>query len=473
MVSNLISVDIVRNHGDVNLSRRARHLTKQYRNSNKVFMQALKSSLLGLFLITMNTSSWAQSADSKAGPSSLPLEELQMFAQVFGKIKSDYVEATDDRKMLLDAINGILAGLDPHSSFLEPNAFREMQIDTEGEFGGVGIEVTLEDHRLLVIAPIDDTPADRAGIKSGDVITHIDGASTRAETLGQAVDKMRGEIGSKIVLTIVREGENKPLEIEVIRDVIQLTSVRSRDLKEPGFAYMRVTSFQGGTAESLRKKILRYKKDSGEIKGLILDLRNNPGGILDGAVDISDLFLENGVIVQTHGRLDSSETSFEADSPDLLEGAPMVVLVNGGSASASEIVAGALQDHHRAIILGTQTFGKGSVQTITPIGNGSALKITTARYYTPSGRSIQETGITPDIISELTEETKINNGRSTREIDLAGHLVNPEMLQNGSTEQTLKQPEKSILELDSQLHDALNLLKGIVLANTYKQKGTG
>jgi len=421
----------------------------------------------------INANSWAQPADGQTQASSLPLEELQMFSQVFGKIKSDYVEATDDRKMLLDAINGILAGLDPHSSFLEPSAFREMQIDTEGEFGGVGIEVTLEDHKLLVITPIDDTPADHAGIKAGDIITHIDGASTRSETLGQAVDKMRGEVGSKITLTIVREGENNALEIDVIRDVIQLTSVRSRDLKEPGFAYMRVTSFQGGTAASLRKKIETYKQDNGEIKGLILDLRNNPGGILDGAVDISDLFLKSGVIVQTHGRLESSEASFEANSPDLIEGAPMVVLVNGGSASASEIVAGALQDHHRAIILGTQTFGKGSVQTISPIGNGSALKITTARYYTPSGRSIQETGITPDILSELTEETRINNGRSTREVDLARHLVNPDADIDNTEKNGDPAPVVPELDLDSQLQDALNLLKGIVLANAYKRKSAG
>lgn len=438
-----------------------------------MFIQALKSCLTGLLLITINSNSWAQSSDNNASPSSLPLEELQMFSQVFGKIKSDYVEATDDRKMLLDAINGILAGLDPHSSFLEPNAFREMQIDTEGEFGGVGIEVTLEDHRLLVIAPIDDTPADRAGIKSGDIITHIDGAPTQSETLGQAVDKMRGEVGSKITLTIVREGENVPLQIDVIRDVIQLTSVRSRDLDEPGFAYMRVTSFQGGTAESLHKKIERYKKNNGKIKGLILDLRNNPGGILDGAVDVSNLFLDSGIIVQTHGRLESSETSFEADSPDLIEGAPMIVLVNGGSASASEIVAGALQDHQRAIIFGTRTFGKGSVQTISPIGNGSALKITTARYYTPSGRSIQETGITPDILSELTEDTRINNGHSTREIDLARHLVNPDANINDTETIDEAAPTTDELELDSQLHDALNLLKGIVLANAFKRKGAG
>jgi len=403
----------------------------------------------------------------------LPLDELQMFAQVFSKIKSDYVEATDDREMLIDAINGILAGLDPHSSFLEPNAFREMQIDTEGKFGGVGIEVTLEDNRLRVITPIDDTPADRAGIKAGDIIIRIDGQSTRTDSLSQAVEKMRGEIGSKITLTVVRESLDKPLDIEVIRDVIQLTSVRTRDLGAPGFAYMRVTSFQGGTAESLEKKIEEFKSDNGKINGLILDLRNNPGGILNGAVDISDLFLKSGVIVQTHGRLASAETRFEADSPDIINGAPMVVLVNGGSASASEIVAGALQDHQRAIILGTQTFGKGSVQTISPIGMDSALKITTARYYTPNGRSIQETGITPDIISELTTSTTINSDTGTREIDLARHLVNPETQQTNGEKGKSADSEASLLDDDSQLRSALNLLKGIHLANAYKPKAAG
>lgn len=405
--------------------------------------------------------------------SELPLEELQMFAQVFSKIKSDYVEATDDRKMLIDAINGILAGLDPHSSFLEPSAFREMQIDTEGEFGGVGIEVTLEDKQLRVITPIDDTPAFHAGIKAGDIIIRIDGQSTRSDSLSQAVEKMRGEIGSKITLTVVREGEDKPLDIEVIRDVIQLTSVRTLDLGAPGFAYMRVTSFQGGTAESLEKKINTFKSDNGKLNGLILDLRNNPGGILNGAIDVSNLFLSSGMIVQTHGRLASAETQFEADSPDMIDGAPMVVLVNGGSASASEIVAGALQDHQRAIILGTQTFGKGSVQTITPIGADSALKITTARYYTPNGRSIQETGITPDIISELTTSTRINNGTRTREIDLARHLVNPDTPQKNAVDNKSDANSTSPLDNDSQLRSALDLLKGIHLANAYKPKTAG
>jgi carboxyl-terminal processing protease len=418
--------------------------------------------LPGILMLSLYQPALAQSNSNETKASTLPLAELQMFAQVFGKIKSDYVEATDDRKMLMDAINGILAGLDPHSSFLGPEAFREIRIDTEGEFGGVGIEVTLEDNKLLVIAPIEDTPADLAGVKAGDVIVKIDGIPVLSDNLSRAVERMRGDIGSKITLTIVREGANNPLNIEITRDVIQLTSVRTRDLGEPGFAYMRISSFQSGTAKSLRNKIEKYTREHGEIAGFILDLRNNPGGILLGAVDVSDLFLSTGTIVQTHGRLDDSESSYSASTPDIINGASMVVLVNGGSASASEIVAGALQDHHRAIIIGTQTFGKGSVQTISPVGDGSALKITTARYYTPSGRSIQETGISPDIVSEEIEIAKVNGHDGIREIDLARHLENPD--DQPAESRPEKDKIKSLLNQDSQLRDALNLLKGIHLA---------
>jgi carboxyl-terminal processing protease len=286
------------------------------------------------------------------------------------------------------------------------------------------------------------------------------------------VEKMRGKVGSKITLKVVRDGAEKPLDIEIIRDVIQLTSVRTKDLGEPGYAYMRISSFQSGTADSLQNKIEKYIEENGAIHGFILDLRNNPGGILTGAVDVSDLFLSSGIIVQTHGRLDNSESSYEADSPDLINGAPMVVLVNSGSASASEIVAGALQDHQRAIIFGTQTFGKGSVQTISPVGNGSALKITTARYYTPSGRSIQETGITPDIISESIEVTQVNGHAGPREVDLARHLKNPE---NQGNDEKLSGENKinALLDSDSQLRDALNLLKGIHLVNAHKLEKSG
>lgn len=431
-------------------------------------------SILAVFCFMCSPLVQAQTTeDSQPAKASLPLEELQMFAQVFGKIKSDYVESVDDRKILIDAINGILAGLDPHSSFLPPEEFREMQIDTQGQFGGVGIEVSLEGGILRVISPIDNTPAARAGIKAGDIILEIDGVSTHSENLNEAVGRMRGEIGSLIVLTIAREGEDTPLTFDIERDIIQLTSVRVKDLGEPGFAYMRISAFQDKTAQTLRQKIIDFKTKNDGIHGFILDLRNNPGGLLNGAIDVSDLFINQGIIVKTHGRIASAESEHMAKTPDLLDGAPMVVLVNAGSASASEIVAGALQDHQRAIILGTKTFGKGSVQTITPISNGSALKITTARYYTPSGRSIQETGIQPDILSTLTEQTSINQPDYKREVDLARHLANPNRKdaknpsdKNSDQDSANKKEITSLLSKDSQLRDALNLLKGIHFARS-------
>ncbi len=405
------------------------------------------------------------SAEEKTAESSLPLDELRLFATVYGKIKSDYVEAVDDKKMLKDAINGILAGLDPHSSFLSGEDFKELQVDTRGEFGGLGIEITTEKGFVRVVTPIDDTPAYRAGVKAGDIITHIDREDLRGQPLGEAVKKMRGKPGSRTILTIVREDEEKPLKIEVERDVISLVSVKSRDLGDSNYAYLRITSFDLNTASKLEKAIRKAKKAAGgQLKGAILDLRNNPGGLLNAAIDVSDIFLAHdaGKIVDTHGRQADAEASYSADSPDLLGGAPMIVLVNNGSASASEIVAGALQDHQRAIVMGTQTFGKGSVQSIITIDGDSALKITTGRYYTPSGRSIQETGIQPDIIAALEDRVKRKQGEQRREVDLQGHLVN---------EQAAK-PEKTgeaagdWWEKDSQVRDALNLLKGITIANT-------
>lgn len=433
---------------------------------------------LGIFTLLPHTL-YAQITEGEGSKpiseSSLPLAELNMFAQVFGKIKSDYVEAIDDKKMLQDAINGILAGLDPHSTFLGADAFREMQIDTQGEFGGLGIEVTLEKGSVKVVTPIDDTPAFHAGIKAGDIITHIDNQQLGGGNLTKAVKQMRGKPGSSSTLTILRKGEKKPLEITVVRDVIQLTSVKSRQLGEEGYAYMRITTFQATTAEKLEENINTFKtNNNGIVKGLILDLRNNPGGLLGAAVDISDLFLlqSAGIIVETRGRISSSISSFSADSPDILDGAPMVVLVNNGSASASEIVAGALQDHHRAIIYGTRTFGKGSVQTITPVGEDSALKITTARYYTPSGRSIQETGILPDIIAERVEVVKVKENKSRREVNLSGHLSNENKATKTETASQKETDVEDFLNNDSQVRDALNLLRGINLANA-SQNSTG
>lgn len=436
----------------------------------------IKRCLTSLTVMAFTASSLAIFAQQSAAPkSSLPLEEIQMFAQVFSKIKSDYVDAVDEKKMLRDAIDGMLAGLDPHSAFLDERALKAMRIDAEGEFGGVGIEieVSIKKRVVRVMSPIKDTPGDRAGVEVGDLILKIDGKSTTGLSLREAVEKMRGEVGSPIVLTISREGIDKPFDLEVVRDVIQLTSVKMRDLGSPGYAYMRVTAFQSSSAQILHRKIKDYQ-DEQVVKGLILDLRNNPGGVLISAVDISDLFLERGVdIVSTHGRTEDSETNFKADSSDIINGAPMVVLVNNGSASASEIVAGALQDHGRAIILGTASFGKGTVQTISQLPSGSGLKLTTARYYTPDGRSIQETSIKPDIISKRSELIQ-TEGRRLREVDLNRHLVN----EKGQTEKEEKPDEKTDpttewLAKDSQLREALNLLKGINLATLSGNKKSG
>lgn len=399
----------------------------------------------------------------------LPLDELRTFTEVFAKIKNDYVEEVNDRELLEFAIRGMLEGLDPHSSYLDREAYLELQEGTSGEFGGLGIEVGLEDGFIKVIAPIDDTPADKAGIKAGDLIIRLDDTPVKGMSLNDAVNIMRGKPGTEIILTVVREAEEKPLKITIVRDIIKIKSVRSRTL-EPGFGYIRVSHFQTHTPEDFRVALLKLKKESGDsLKGLVLDLRNNPGGVLSAAVAISDLFLEKGLIVYTEGRIKDSKLRFNAKPIDLLNNAPIVVLVNAGSASASEIVAGALQDHKRAIIMGQKTFGKGSVQTILPMPNESALKLTTARYYTPSGRSIQASGIIPDIIvPKLKVENVEDEFEVIEEADLSGHLENDHPAvdkektggepdgedENGST------PHPST---DYALYEALHVLKGLSL----------
>ena len=396
-----------------------------------------------------------------AGKEKLPLEELQVFVEVFGKIKSDYVDEVDDTELLQNAIQGMLAGLDPHSAYLEPDAFRDMRVNTEGRFGGLGIEVTQEDGFIKVVAPIDDTPAYAAGIQPGDIITRLDGTSVQGMSLDEAVKRMRGKPGSRIRLTIVREGVENPMEITLTRAVIRITSVKG-ELLENGYGYVRISSFQGNTPPALRKKIAALKKKAGgRLSGLVLDLRNNPGGVLNAAVEVSDAFLDHGAIVITRGREPDSDMNFSATPGDLLYGAPMVVLVNAGSASASEIVAGALQDHRRAVVLGTRTFGKGSVQTILPMNNGAALKMTTARYYTPSGRSIQVAGIEPDIVQENATLVKADVGRRLREGNLSRHLDN----ENGAGEKQSRGGKKNgkapLHERDFLVREALNLLKGM------------
>ena len=392
----------------------------------------------------------------------MPISELRTFTEVFSRIKSDYVEPVDDKKLLQDAVQGMLAGLDPHSSYLDPEGFKDLRVGTEGEFGGLGIEVTMEDGFVKVVSPIEDTPAAKAGIKTGDLIIRLDEKAVKGLSLNDAVKMMRGKPGSDITLTVVREGNPKPLKFTLTRSVIKIQSVKIRML-ENGFGYVRITQFQANTGDGLKDGLAKLKlQNKGELKGLVLDLRNNPGGVLNAAIAVSDAFLTKGLIVYTEGRIADSQLRANATPADLLSGAPLVVLVNGGSASASEIVAGALQDQKRAIIMGTKTFGKGSVQTIIPMSNGAALKITTARYFTPSGRSIQATGIVPDVITEEAKVTKRDKDGidSLKEADLAGHLehkdaVDPKKEQKGVKLNTDGE--------DFQLQEALNLLKGITI----------
>jgi carboxyl-terminal processing protease len=401
-----------------------------------------------------------ESAEADAEPEGLPLDELRVFAEVFGRIKSEYVEPVDDRELLSAAIRGMLGGLDPHSSYLDADDYKELKVGTSGEFGGLGIEVGMEDGFVKVIAPIDDTPAQRAGMQAGDLIVRIDEKPVKGLSLDEAVKLMRGKPGTSIELTVVRDGEPNPVKVTIERDIIQVVSVKQRTL-EPGFAYLRVANFQSRTTEDLVEAISELKAESPDgILGLVLDLRNNPGGVLNSAVGVSDAFLTDGLIVYTQGRNEDSRLEFRAGPDDVLDGAPMVVLVNGGSASASEIVAGALQDQGRALIMGSDTFGKGSVQTIVPINDETALKMTTARYYTPSGRSIQAHGIEPDITLargtlELAEESGMI---PLKEADLVRHLDDEDDSAADSDEDAEEQP---LAAEDYQLAEALNVLKGL------------
>ncbi|MCK5889657.1 MAG: S41 family peptidase, partial [Methylococcales bacterium] len=328
---------------------------------------------------------------------SLPYDELRLFTEVFGRIKKDYVEDVSDKKLLEDAIKGMLSGLDPHSAYLNIEQYKELKEGTTGQFGGLGIEVTMEDGFVKVVSPIDDTPAKKAGMKAGDLVVRLNEKPVKGMTLGEAVKIMRGEPGSDLLLTVIREGEAAPLKITITRAIIKVKSVKSKML-EKDFGYIRISSFQSPTGQAIIKAAADLKKENKDsLKGLVLDLRNNPGGVLNAAVEVSDAFLEEGLIVYTEGRIKNSEMRFNAAPGDVVDGVPIIVLINAGSASASEIVAGALQDHKRAIIMGEKSFGKGSVQTILPTGDKAAIKLTTARYYTPSGRSIQAEGIEPDI----------------------------------------------------------------------------
>jgi carboxyl-terminal processing protease len=397
--------------------------------------------------------------------------QLNLFGDIFERVRSHYVEKPDDSKLIEGAVNGMLNGLDPHSSYLDPKNFRDMQIQTRGEFGGLGIEVTMEDGLVKVVAPIDDTPAAKAGIRAGDIITALDDDPVQGLTLNQAVDKMRGAPNTKINLKIMRKGVDKPLDIAVIRDIIRVRSVRSKI--EDDIGYIRITQFNEQTADGLTKAIkeINEKIPADKLKGYVLDLRNNPGGLLDQAIAVSDAFLDRGEIVSTRGRDPEETQRFNARPGDLTNGKPVIVLVNGGSASASEIVAGALQDHKRATLLGSRSFGKGSVQTIIPLGPGNgALRLTTARYYTPSGRSIQAKGIVPDIevLQEVPEEVKAKiSGEIKGESSLKGHLKAAEGEEQAGSQSYVPTEAKD----DKALNAAYDLLRGTMVNSAFPPSG--
>ena len=405
-------------------------------------------------------------ATKNTGSNSLPLEQMRTFTDVITRIKNDYVEEVSDDELFENAIRGMLNGLDPHSAYLNTEEFNELRIGTTGEFGGLGIEVSMEDGFVRVVSPIDDTPAERAGMQAGDLIIRLDETPVKGLSLNDAVKLMRGKPGSIMSLTVIREGEDQPLSIDIERAVIKVTSVRSRMLDDD-FGYLRISNFQTKTTADMLKAIRKLKSDNDGLSGLVLDLRNNPGGVLSGAVGVSDAFLNDGMIVYTDGRESDSQLRYDATSGDILDGAPLVVLVNGGSASASEIVAGAMQDHERAIIMGTKTFGKGSVQTIQDLPAGGAVKLTTSRYYTPAGRSIQALGIEPDINTQpgTWTRTEADGFTPLSESNLSGHLSGSDEKEEtaDATENSDTESKADLATDDYQLFEALNLLKGLAI----------
>jgi carboxyl-terminal processing protease len=434
-------------------------------------MRKLKSAALAAALIVIFPA--ALSAEENRSET---YRQLKLFGDVFERVRADYVEEATDQKLIESAIQGMLSALDPHSSYLNADSFRDMRVQTKGEFGGLGIEVTMENGLVKVVSPIDDTPAFRAGIEAGDLITHLDSEPVLGLTLNDAVEKMRGLVDSDIRLTIRRQGR-EPFDVTITRDVIKVTSVRSRNEGKVG--YLRITSFNEQTSPGLESAIQKRKEEIGEgLIGYVLDLRNNPGGLLDQAIAVSDAFLNQGEIVSTRGRDPDDAQRYNARAGDMADGLPLVVLINGGSASASEIVAGALQDHRRAVILGTTSFGKGSVQTIIPLSGNGAMRLTTARYYTPSGRSIQGTGIDPDIVVEQARLESVDTGIRRREADLRGALDDgggngaPAKVDEKKPEQPAveehgeEEAEKPALERqDYQLSRALDLLRGLAFFN--------
>src|SRR5512142_3008698 len=418
------------------------------RKTSLILLSAATGAALTLFAtqprsVLMGSSARAATSDT--------YRQLNLFGDVFERVRADYVEKPDDGKLVESAINGMLSGLDPHSSYMDPKNFRDMQVQTRGEFGGLGIEVTMEDGLIKVVSPIDETPAAKAGVLANDIITKLDDEQVQGLTLNQAVEKMRGPVNTKIKLTIMRKGQDKPIEVSTMRDVIRVRSVRSH-VEGDDVGYIRLTQFNEQTTEGLKNAIADTK-----LKGYVLDLRNNPGGLLDQAISVSDAFLQKGEIVSTRGRNAEETQRFNARAGDLTKSKPLIVLINGGSASASEIVAGALQDHKRATVIGTRSFGKGSVQTIIPLGSGNgALRLTTARYFTPSGRSIQAKGISPDIevLQDVPDDLKSKTD-TKGEASLRGHLAATGKEETGSQSYIPPDPKD-----DKALHMADDLLRG-------------
>src|SRR6186713_965147 len=426
------------------------------RKTSVILLSAATGAALTLFVtqpraVLMGSSARAATSDT--------YRQLNLFGDVFERVRSDYVEKPDDSKLVESAISGMLAGLDPHSSYMDAKSFRDMQVQTRGEFGGLGIEVTMEDGLIKVVSPIDDTPAAKAGIMANDIITKLDDEQVQGLTLNQAVEKMRGPVNTKIKLTIMRKGQDKPVEVSITRDIIRVRSVRSQ-VEGEDIGYIRLTQFNEQTTEGLKKAIadIGAKISDDKLKGYVLDMRNNPGGLLDQAISVSDAFLQKGEVVSTRGRNAEETQRFNARPGDLTKGKPIIVLINGGSASASEIVAGALQDHKRATVLGTRSFGKGSVQTIIPLGNNNgALRLTTARYYTPSGKSIQAKGIVPEIevLQDVPEDLKARSD-TKGEASLRGHLKTQEGEEKTGSQSYIPPEAKN----DKALHMALDLLRG-------------
>ena len=386
----------------------------------------------------------------------LPLDELQLFAQVFDQVRNAYVEEIDDRVLLQKAVTGLLGQLDPHSAFLEAESYTELKEHTTGEFGGIGVELGLDRGYVSVVSPIDDTPAARAGLQPGDLILQLDDRSTQGMSLEEAISLMRGDKGSTFKLTLGREGATEPLVVTLTRDTIAIKSIR-KEVLEPGFAYLRIAQFQEQTGAELTRAIAELRKQEPALKGMVIDLRNNPGGLLPASIDVADALLDNGLIVYTEGRIASSNTRAMATPGDALEGIPLTVLINEGTASAAEIVAGALKDHRRALIVGTRSFGKGSVQTVLPLQDGRAIKLTTARYFTPSGNSIQADGIQPDVEVRRAEVHELEPGFVIKESNLGGHL------ESGKKQPSPKHDAESGKPVDNQLHEAVNLLKALAL----------